>query len=130
MPFFSTDRSVSMTTCKRKIGFIEFPKSRHVMCGIWSAKTPLMSGWIHCSPPRDWPLNSSKPISRQKSTNGGPTMISARSSGKFWGWRANMLEKVGKQTTALGMIRLKGQDIPTETREIEQKKLRFYIDNP
>jgi hypothetical protein len=41
-----------------------------------------------------------------------------------------MLEKVEKQSTASGMIRLKGKDIPTETREIEQKKLRFYIDNP
>src|SRR5438094_512565 len=41
-----------------------------------------------------------------------------------------MLEKVGKQSTVSGAIRLKGKDIPTETSEIEQKKLRFYVDNP
>ena len=29
-----------------------------------------------------------------------------------------------------GSIRLRGLDIPTETREIEQRKLRFYPDNP
>jgi ParB-like nuclease domain len=29
-----------------------------------------------------------------------------------------------------GKIRLRGEDIPTETRDIEQNKLKFYVDNP
>ena len=29
-----------------------------------------------------------------------------------------------------GSIRIRGQDVPTETREIDQSKLRFYVDNP
>jgi hypothetical protein len=41
-----------------------------------------------------------------------------------------MLDKLGKESPVPGTIRLKGKDIPTETREIEHKKLQFYIDNP
>jgi ParB-like nuclease domain len=41
-----------------------------------------------------------------------------------------MLEKGEKQSAVGGIIRLKGKDIPTETREIEQNKLQFYVDNP
>jgi hypothetical protein len=29
-----------------------------------------------------------------------------------------------------GILRIRGQDIPTETREIDQSKLKFYVDNP
>ncbi|MGA8610695.1 MAG: ParB N-terminal domain-containing protein [Xanthobacteraceae bacterium] len=40
-----------------------------------------------------------------------------------------MLEKVAAKAVA-GVMRLKNQDVPTESREIEQKKLNFYVDNP
>jgi hypothetical protein len=40
-----------------------------------------------------------------------------------------MLEKAAAKPTA-GVMRLKNQDVPTETREIEQKRLKFYVDNP
>lgn len=29
-----------------------------------------------------------------------------------------------------GSIRIRGRDVPTETRDIDQAKLRFYVDNP
>jgi hypothetical protein len=41
-----------------------------------------------------------------------------------------MLENVATKSGVAGIMRLKNQDIPTESREIEQKKLNFYIDNP
>jgi hypothetical protein len=41
-----------------------------------------------------------------------------------------MLEKATMKSSVAGVMRLKNQDIPTESREIEQKKLRFYVDNP
>lgn len=41
-----------------------------------------------------------------------------------------MLDKVGKQAAVAGTLRLKGQDIPTRTEEIEQVKLQFWVDNP
>src|ERR1700730_12427607 len=41
-----------------------------------------------------------------------------------------MLDKAAQNSSVTGVIRLKNKDIPTETREIEQKKLRFYVDNP
>lgn len=40
-----------------------------------------------------------------------------------------MLNKSGQQAAA-GIIRLKGKDVATETREIDQKSLQFYADNP
>lgn len=33
-------------------------------------------------------------------------------------------------TVAHSTIRIRGKDIPTETRDIEHKKLKFYVDNP
>ncbi|WP_316165008.1 MULTISPECIES: ParB N-terminal domain-containing protein [unclassified Bradyrhizobium] len=41
-----------------------------------------------------------------------------------------MLDKAAERSGVSGLIRLKNMDIPTETREIEQKKLQFYVDNP
>jgi hypothetical protein len=41
-----------------------------------------------------------------------------------------MLDKAAERSSVAGIIRLKSMDIPTETREIEQKKLQFYVDNP
>ncbi len=41
-----------------------------------------------------------------------------------------MLDKAAERSSVAGIIRLKNKDIPTETREIEQKKLQFYVDNP
>lgn len=41
-----------------------------------------------------------------------------------------MLDKVGKQAAVGGTLRLKGQDVPTRTEEIEQAKLQFWVDNP
>lgn len=41
-----------------------------------------------------------------------------------------MLDKVTGKSGVAGVIRLKGKDIPTDTREIDQKKLQFYVDNP
>ncbi len=41
-----------------------------------------------------------------------------------------MLEKVATETSVAGIMRLKNKDVPTAAREIEQKKLKFYVDNP
>jgi hypothetical protein len=41
-----------------------------------------------------------------------------------------MLEKAPKPSNIAGALRLQGKDIATEAREIEQKKLQFYVDNP
>jgi hypothetical protein len=41
-----------------------------------------------------------------------------------------MLEKVAAKSSIAGVMRLKNHDVPTESREIERKKLKFYVDNP
>lgn len=41
-----------------------------------------------------------------------------------------MLNKAPQTSSVAGIIRLKNKDIPTETREVEQKNLQFYVDNP
>lgn len=41
-----------------------------------------------------------------------------------------MLDKPVQQSNVAGTLRLKNKDIATETRDIEQKKLQFYADNP
>jgi hypothetical protein len=41
-----------------------------------------------------------------------------------------MLDTVAEQANVTGVLRLKGKDIATEIREIEQQKLQFYVDNP
>src|SRR5437879_5767356 len=40
-----------------------------------------------------------------------------------------MLDKSDKSTMA-GKLRLKGSDIATETKDLDQIKLQFYVDNP
>ncbi|RXG84843.1 ParB N-terminal domain-containing protein [Bradyrhizobium zhanjiangense] len=41
-----------------------------------------------------------------------------------------MLEKASTQSGVAGALRLKGQDIPTRTVDVDQRKLQFYVDNP
>jgi hypothetical protein len=41
-----------------------------------------------------------------------------------------MLDKANKAIGAAGTLRLKGEDIPTRTADLEQIKLQFYVDNP